>query len=184
MTKKVCSRKEKSTMLLQTELIFLREFTYDDFDSLFEILSDAEVMKYYPKPFDADRVKGWIKWNQENYKNYGFGLWAVCLKDSGKLIGDCGVTIQNIDGNLLPEIGYHIHKDFWQQGYASEAAAAVREWAFENTKYDCLYSYMKYSNVPSYKTAQKIGMKKLKEYPDEKNDVSYAFGISREEWEN
>ena len=90
--------------------------------------------------------------------------------------------IQNIDGKLLPEIGYHIHKDFWQQGYASEAAAAVRDWAFENTKYDCLYSYMKYSNVPSYKTAQKIGMKKLKEYPDEKNDVSFAFGISREEW--
>lgn len=73
-------RKEKSTMLLQTARIFLREFTYDDFDSLFEILSDAEVMKYYPKPFDAERVKGWIKWNQENYKNYGFGLWAVCLK--------------------------------------------------------------------------------------------------------
>jgi RimJ/RimL family protein N-acetyltransferase len=157
MTKKVCSRKEKSTMLLQTARIFLREFTYDDFDSLFEILSDAEVMKYYPKPFDAERVKGWIKWNLQNYKQYGFGLWAVCLKDSGKMIGDCGITIQNIDGELLPEIGYHIHKDFWRQGFATEAAAAVRDWAFENTKYDCLYSYMKYSNVPSYKTAQKIG---------------------------
>ena len=48
-------------MLLQTERIFLREFTYDDFDSLFEILSDSEVMKYYPKPFDADRVNGWIE---------------------------------------------------------------------------------------------------------------------------
>jgi RimJ/RimL family protein N-acetyltransferase len=54
-------RKEKSTMLLQTPRIFLREFTYDDFDSLFEILSDPEVMKYYPKPFDAERVKGWIE---------------------------------------------------------------------------------------------------------------------------
>ena len=73
-------RNEKSTMLHQTARIFLREFTYDDFDSLFEILSDTEVMKYYPKPFDAERVKGWIKWNQEDYKNYGFGLWAVCLK--------------------------------------------------------------------------------------------------------
>jgi RimJ/RimL family protein N-acetyltransferase len=54
-------RKEKSTMLLQTARIFLREFTYDDFDSLFEILSDPEVMKYYPKPFDFDRVNGWIE---------------------------------------------------------------------------------------------------------------------------
>ncbi len=65
--------------------------------------------------------------------------------------------MQNIDGEQLPEIGYHIHKDFWRQGFATEAAAAVRDWAFENTKYDCLYSYMKYLNVPSYKTAQKIG---------------------------
>ena len=55
-------------MLLQTVRIFLREFTYDDFDSLFEILSDAEVMKYYPKTFDAERVKGWIEWNWQNYK--------------------------------------------------------------------------------------------------------------------
>ena len=45
----------------------------------------------------------------------------------GKLIGDCGITIQNIDGELLPEIGYHIHKDFWRQGFATEAAAAVRD---------------------------------------------------------
>ena len=145
-------------MLLQTARIFLREFTYDDFDSLFEILSDAEVMKYYPKPFDAERVKGWIEWNLQNYKQYGFGLWAVCLKDSGKMIGDCGITIQNIDGELLPEIGYHIHKDFWRQGFATEAATAVRDWAFENTKYDCLYSYMKYSNVPSCKPSQIIGL--------------------------
>ena len=114
-------------MHLQTNRLILRELTDEDFDSLFEILSDPEVMKYYPKPFDADRVNGWIKWNQENYKKYGFGLWAVCLKDFGKLIGDCGITIQNIDGELLPEIGYHIHKDFWRQGFATEAAAAVRD---------------------------------------------------------
>ena len=67
-------------MHLQTNRLILRELTDDDFDALFEILSDPEVMKYYPKPFDCDRVNGWIKWNQENYKNYGFGLWAVCLK--------------------------------------------------------------------------------------------------------
>ena len=164
-------------MLLQTARIFLREFTYDDFDSLFEILSDEDVMKYYPKPFDAERVKGWIEWNLENYKKYGFGLWAVCLKDSGKLIGDCGITMQNIDGEQLPEIGYHIHKDFWQQGFASEAACAVRDWAFKNTQFESLYSYMKYSNIPSIKTALKIGMKKLKEYPDEKNGTTCVFAI-------
>ena len=170
-------------MQLETKRLLLREYKIEDFDALYEILSDADVMKYYPKPFDAERVKGWIEWNLDNYRKYGFGLWAVILKDSGKLIGDCGITIQNIDGEQLPEIGYHIHKDFWQKGFASEAASAVRDWAFANTKYKCLYSYMKHTNIPSIKTAQKIGMKKLKEYPDEKNDVSFVFGMSREEWE-
>ena len=164
-------------MQLETKRLLLREYKIEDFDALYEILSDADVMKYYPKPFDAERVKGWIEWNLDNYKKYGFGLWAVILKDSGKLIGDCGITIQNIDGEQLPEIGYHIHKDFWQKGFASEAASAVRDWAFANTKYSYLYSYMKHTNIPSIKTAQKIGMKKLKEYPDEKNGITCVFAI-------
>ncbi|MBR5867791.1 MAG: GNAT family N-acetyltransferase [Spirochaetaceae bacterium] len=166
-------------MQLETKRLLLREYKIEDFDALYEILSDADVMKYYPKPFDAERVKGWIEWNLDNYRKYGFGLWAVILKDSGKLIGDCGITIQNIDGEQLPEIGYHIHKDFWQKGFASEAASAVRDWAFSNTKYSYLYSYMKHTNIPSIKTAQKIGMKKLKEYPDEINGTTCVFRINQ-----
>lgn len=63
------------------------------------------------------------------------------------------MTIQSIDGELLPEIGYHIHKRYWRKGFGSEAARAVRDWAFENMEYNCLYSYMKYTNVGSYSTA-------------------------------
>ena len=76
------------------------------------------------------------------------------------MIGDCGITIQKIDGEMLPEIGYHIHKKYWRKGFGSEAARAVRDWAFAHTKYDCLYSYMKYTNLASYATAIAIGMKK------------------------
>ena len=122
------------------------EYTFEDFDSIYEILSDQETMEHYPKPFDEEKVRGWIQWNIENYAKYGFGLWAIVLKETGKMIGDCGITIQSIDGELLPEIGYHIHKKYWRKGLGSEAARAVRGWAFENTKYDCLYSYMKYAN--------------------------------------
>jgi RimJ/RimL family protein N-acetyltransferase len=118
----------------------------------------------------------------ENYQKHGFGLWAVVLKETGEFIGDCGITIQNIDGKLLPEIGYHINKKYWRLGFAKEAARAVRDWGFEHTDYDCLYSYMKYTNVASYSTAISVGMKKVKEYPDEKNGVSYAYAITRKEW--
>ena len=170
-------------MIIETERLILREYTLEDFDAIYEILSDRETMEHYPKPFDREKVEWWIKWNIENYEKYGFGFWAVVLKETGEMIGDCGLTIQNIDGELLPEIGYHIHKKHWRKGFGSEAARAVRDWAFENTEYDCLYSYMKYTNIGSYSTAAANGMKKIKEYPDEKNTVSYAYAITRKEWE-
>lgn len=170
-------------MIIETERLILRDFTFEDFYSLFEILSDKETMKHYPKPFDKEKVKSWIQWNINNYKQYGFGLLAVVLKETGEMIGDCGITIQNIDGELLPEIGYHIHKKYWRNGFGSESARAVRDWAFENTKYECLYSYMKYTNIASYSTAIANGMKKVKEYSDEKNKISYAYAITRREWE-
>ena len=170
-------------MLIETERLVLREYTPDDFNALFEIVSDPETMAHYPAPFDEERTRRWIEWNLENYAQYGFGLWAVVLKETGAFIGDCGLTLQNIDGEILPEIGYHIHKKYWRRGFAKEAARAVRDWAFTNTKYYVLYSYMKYTNEGSWRTAMANGMKKVKEYPDPKNTISYAFAITREEWE-
>ena len=88
-------------MIIETERLILREYTFEDFDSLYEILSDKETMEHYPAPFDEENVRGWIQWNIENYAKYGFGLWAVVLKETGEMIGDCGITIQNIDDELL-----------------------------------------------------------------------------------
>ena len=169
--------------MIKTNRLILREYTMDDLDALYEILSDEETMAHYPKPFDMDRVRGWIQWNIENYAKYGFGLWALVLRETGEMIGDCGLTIQDIDGEQLPEIGYHVHKKYWRRGLGKEAARAVRDWAFENTGYDKLYSYMKYTNIALYSTAIANGMKKVKEYPDEKNGISYAYAITRDEWE-
>ena len=169
--------------MIETERLFLRPYTLSDFDSLYEILSDPETMQHYPAPFDEEKTRNWITWNLDNYEKYGFGLWAVVLKETGEFIGDCGITLQNIDGEILPEIGYHIHKKYWRRGFAKEAARAVRDWGFRNTQYDIFYSYMKYTNIGSWSTALANGMKKVKEYPDPKNTISYAYAITREEWE-
>ena len=167
--------------ILETTRLFLREMCMDDFDSLYAVLSDPEIMMHYPYSFDEQRVRDWIERNMNRYKNDGFGLWAVCLKDTGEMIGDCGLTLQNIDDELLPEIGYHIRRDKQRMGYAKEAAAAVRDWAFANTDYPALYSYCKYTNEPSYKTAEAIGMHFEKEYLDEVNEVTHVSVIRREE---
>ena len=86
----------RNKVVIETERLILREYTFDDFNILFEIVSDPETMQHYPATFDRQRTRDWIAWNLENYETYGFGLWTVVRKESGELIGDCGITIQNI----------------------------------------------------------------------------------------
>ena len=172
----------ENTRVLETERLFLREMTEADYDALYAVLADREIMAHYPYVFDEARVRAWIERNRNRYKDNGFGLWAVCLKETGEMIGDCGLTLQPIDGNMLPEIGYHIRRDCQRKGYAREAAAAVRDWAFTHTPYDALYSYCKYTNVPSFRTAEAIGMCFWKEYPDEANEITHVSILTRAQW--
>ena len=160
--------------ILETKRLFLREMNTEDYEALYAVLVDSDIMKHYPYTFDEKRVMEWIERNMNRYKENGFGLWAVCLKDTGEMIGDCGLTLQSIDGELLPEIGYHIRRDCQHKGYATEAAGAVRDWTFRNTDYTALFSYCKYTNVASIKTAEAIGMKFYKKYPDDVNGLTHV----------
>ena len=98
-------------MIIETERLFLREMNQDDYDALYDVLTDSDIMQHYPYTFDAQRVRDWINRNIERYRIFGFGLWAVCLKDTGEMIGDCGLTMQDIGGVIKRELGYHIRKD-------------------------------------------------------------------------
>ena len=169
-------------MKIETERLLLREMRAADYDALYAVLADSDIMQHYPYTFDEKRVRGWIEKNIERYRIFGFGLWAVCLKESGEMIGDCGLTMQLIGGEIKPEIGYHIRADKQRNGFASEAARAVRDWAFENTPFNVIYSYMKYTNVESYSTAIANGMKQVDEFEDDVNTITKVYAITREEW--
>lgn len=171
-------------MILETKRLLLREMSPDDFQAMFQVLGDPQTMWHYPYTPDGQHVRDWIERNMNRYMKDGFGLWAVCLKETGELIGDCGLTLQNINGEILPEIGYHIRRDCHRKGYASEAARGVRDWVFQNTDYQAVYSYCRYTNLPSIKTAESIGMHFVCEYPDELNGMTHVSSISREEWLN
>ena len=171
-------------MILETSRLFLREMTPADFDTLWAVLGDAENMKHYPYSFDETRVHDWISRNMERYRIFGFGLWAVCLKETGEMIGECGITMQNILGVIKPEIGYHIRRDLQRKGYAREAAAAVRDWTFQNTPFREIYSYMSFTNTPSSKSAESWGCTFVGEFDDEVNVRTRVYRITREEWEH
>jgi RimJ/RimL family protein N-acetyltransferase len=150
--------------VIETKRLSLRELTLDDADKLALVLGNPESMRFYPMPFDRDDVIRWISWNIGNYRTYGFGLWAVILKEKNELIGDCGITMQDIEGKATPEIGYHIRKEFCRNGYASEAAKACMDFAFERLGLESVVSYMKNDNLPSRGVAEKIGMKFVKNF--------------------
>lgn len=169
----------KHSPIITTDRLFLREMTEDDFDALYRVLADSDIMKHYPYTFDGARVRGWISKNIARYRVFGFGLWAVCLGSTGEMIGDCGLTMQNIDGTILPEIGYHIAKAHQRKGYAKEAAAAVRSWTFANTPFREIYSYMKKDNLPSAATARSIGMRNVGEFTDAEGEVTAVYMISK-----
>jgi len=170
-------------MRIETERLILREMAMEDYEALYAVLADPDNMKHYPYPFDKEKVKNWIERNKERYKIFGFGLWAVVLKETGEVIGDCGLTMQMINGEIKPEIGYHIRRDQQRRGYGSEAAKATRDWAFQRTLFNILYSYMKATNIPSFSTAMSIGMHLVDEFEDEANGITKVYGITREEWE-
>ena len=171
-------------MIIETERLILREMTENDFEALNKVLADSEIMQHYPYAFDEIRVRNWIARNIERYRMFGFGLWAVCLKETDEMIGDCGLTMQLIGRDIKPEIGYHIRADKQRNGFAKEAAIAVRDWTFNNTPFNVIYSYMKHTNEPSAKTAVSYGCKQVDEFKDDVNEITKVFAITREEWKN
>lgn len=144
--------------IIETERLYLRKLLIDDKKDLMKVLSNPESMKFYPHPFSDKEVEGWIQWNIENYKKYKHGLWAVILKEDEIFIGDCGITMQNIGDETIPEIGFHIIKEYCNKGFATEAALACKEYAFKVLNYHEVFSYTTVRNIPSQKVAEKIGM--------------------------
>ncbi len=145
-------------MILETERLVLRELVETDLDALGAVLRDPQVMYAYEHGFSMAEVQQWLDRQLERYAQYGFGLWAVTAKASGELIGQCGVTMQNWGEREVPEIGYHLRRDKWHQGFAIEAAMACREYAFTALGFQEVYSIIRENNLPSQRVALRNGM--------------------------
>ena len=144
--------------VLTTGRLMLREMTGADLDDMAALLGDEQVMRYYPRPKTRDEARAWIEWNQRLYTEHGFGLWAVLLRETGKFAGDCGLTLQHVDGADEVEVGYHIRAGLQGNGYATEAAAAARDHARDVLGLHRLIAIINPANVPSQRVAAKIGL--------------------------
>lgn len=145
---------------LETKRLYLREMTRDDFAALCRILKDPEVMYAYEHAFSDEEVWQWLERQLGRYEEYGhlFGLWAVVLKETGEMIGQCGITMQEYHGGQVPEIGYLLQRAYWHQGYATEAALACKAYGFGQLKMKELYSIIRDNNAASQRVAQRNGM--------------------------
>ncbi len=146
--------------LLETPRLQLRLMRADDVDSLLTIFADPSVMASFGvPPFDRAQMTRWVQRNLDHQAQHGYGLFSVLLKTDGFLIGDCGLEWMEVDNAPVAELGYDFRSDFWNQGYATEAASAVRDYAFGHLRLPRLVSLIRVGNLSSQRVAEKIGMR-------------------------
>lgn len=145
-------------VVMETGRLLLRHLQLDDLDDLAAIVGDPAGMRHYPHPFTRPETRDWILRNRARYAEHGHGLWAVILKETGEFVGDCGLTIQTLEGVDELEVGYHIKRSHWRRGLATEAALACRDFAFDALNRDRLVCITSPGNFASRGVAEKLGM--------------------------
>lgn len=152
---------EKEPFVLETPRLLLRKMRLSDIDALSAIIQDERVMYAYNGAFNDEETAMWLERQLQRYEMFGFGLWAATLKETGEMIGQCGITMQPYQAGLVPEIGYLFAFRHWHKGYATEAAAACKEYGFDVLLFDALYSIIRDTNVASQNVALRNGMRPI-----------------------
>lgn len=151
-------------MIFETERLAFRELVQADLMDLAEILKDREVMYAYEHDFTHEDVEQWLQRQRDRYRQWGYGLWAAILKETGELIGQAGLTMQSCEGHQVLEIGYLLKRKHWHKGYGVEAALGCKKYAFEQLGAPRVYSIIKTDNGPSIGVAKAMGMRLEKEF--------------------
>lgn len=152
------SDREMEKIIIETERLWLRRLTQSDYQALCGIMQDEEVMYAYEGAFDDGEVQAWLDRQLGRYREDGYGLYAVVLKKNGEMIGQCGLTVQELPTRRVLEIGYLFKRTYWHMGYASEAARACRDYAFGVLGADEVFSIIRDNNVASQMVARRNGM--------------------------
>jgi len=165
-------------VILETPRLVLRELELGDLDFVAELLAHPEVMHFWPKPYTRDEAEAWTRRQQDRYARDGYGYWLALDKANGQPIGQAGLLSQDVDGVIEVGIGYIIHRPFWRQGYATDAAAHCRDYAFEKLGKERIVVMVRPENVVSQSVTRRIGGKPEREIVFA-GFVHTVFAISR-----
>lgn len=161
-----------SDLTLETSRLRLCLMRPTDIDELMNIFGDPKVMaSFHTDPFDYAQMQQWIEGNLAHQSRHGYGLFSVILKSEGVLIGNCGLEHMIIDENQVTELGYDFRSEYWNQGFATESAIAVRDYAFNILHLPGLISLIRIGNNASRRVSEKIGMHFVNEII--RNGISY-----------
>lgn len=151
-------------LILETERLALRQMEPNDYDALCQIMRDAPTMYAYNGAFTDEEVREWLERQLRRYRQDGFGLWAMALKQTGEVVGQCGLSLQPWRERRVLEVGYLVRRDCWRKGYASEAAIACKRYAFDTLHAAEVTSVIRDSNAASQGVARRNGMQVADEW--------------------
>lgn len=170
---------------LNTERLRLRRYRRDDFENAYRLTSDPRVMRHYPAPYDRDRVTRMIDNVLRAYGELGYSVLVVERRSDGAFLGQIGLLHwDDVDGREDVEVAYMLAAEAWGNGYATEAARACRDWAFERLGVDRVVSFIAIANEPSMRVAERNGMTRIKRLDENRLGIPiYVYAIGRAEWE-
>lgn len=169
-------------IILETQRLLLREMTQADFPALADILQDEQTMYAYEGAFNDTETQAWLDKNLTRYRDDGIGLWAVVLRENGDMIGQAGLTWQEMNGKRIPEVGYLFNRAYWGKGYATEAAIACKEYGFKQLGLDEIFSIIRDTNIASMNVAIRNGMLVRERFVKHYKGIEmphYAFSVRR-----
>ena len=155
--------------ILETDRLVIRELVSTDTERMYQILSDPITMQFWPEPFDRENAERWIRRSIDAYRELGFGRFAITLKSSGDLIGDCGFMRVEVNGVLENDLGYIIDRQYWGKGFATEAAGACLRYGIDILKMNRIVASMETKHFASKAVAEKIGFQFEREFINARN---------------
>ena len=145
--------------MIETARLLLRPMEADDAADFLSIFTDPLVMASFGGArFTREQTEQWVRRNLDHQARYGYGPFTVILRENGLLIGDCGLERMEVSGASETELGYDVRSDYWHQGLATEAASAVRDYAFGTLRLPGRIRLIRPGNAASRRVAEKVGM--------------------------